>query len=141
MGMRWSFRMLLCLVVAVMAMAGPANLASGQDKKDRPIQGTIAKADKVDLEGKMGTRVLRICLVEGIKDGLPERDKSDKASLQVTNKTKIMKVVGKERKPATLEDLVKGSRIEFEYSKDIGLIETFPVTIYATMVVIQEPQK
>ena len=107
----------------------------------RPIQGTVDSADKEDMEGLMGTWVLRICLVEGVKGQDPALEDADKVRLFVTDKTKVEKAVGTECKPASLEELVKGAQVEFEYSKDIGVLESNPPTVYATTVVIREAKK
>jgi hypothetical protein len=138
----WRFAILLAFLVLPFIWASKS--ASADDKEDRPFHGTIARATKVDLKGKQGTQIIRICLVEGIKDKrIADNDPKnpDKVELCVTDKTKVEKLVGKERKAATVEELQKGCKIEFEYSKAIGIMESSPATMYATSIVIHEGER
>jgi hypothetical protein len=77
------------------------------------------------------TGVLGTVLMEGAKDKDTEYDK---AEVKVTKATKIFKMVGKDLKPATFEDLKSGVKMEIQFVGPVG--ESFPVQATAGKIVI-----
>src|SRR5262245_40134409 len=70
------------------------------------VRGTIAR---VTPAAKNTAGVLGTVRVEGVKD---KTTNYDKASVRITEKTKIEKVVGKKREAATFADLKEKVRVE-----------------------------
>src|SRR4051812_36891840 len=97
------FTPLLALAAAAaLALASPA----AQDGTKADVRGTVATvtAAKPNSAGILGT-----LLVEGKKEATTSHDK---AMVRITFKTKIEKLVGKERKAATFDDLKKGAKVQ-----------------------------
>jgi hypothetical protein len=101
-----------------------------------------AKEEKVSIRGMpvsvspagddaKKTGVLGTVLMEGAKDKDTEYDK---AEVKVTKATKIFKMVGKDLKPATFDDLKSGVKMEIQFVGPVG--ESFPVQATAGKIVI-----
>jgi hypothetical protein len=104
-----------------------------KDKVD--VRGTITRVTPVDEAGQKAGR-LGVILVEGVKDATTEHDK---ASVRVTNKTRIEKLAGKERKPAKFADLKKGVRVQARFTGPVA--ESYPVQATAGEILILEEAK
>ena len=130
-----SFRstiLLLCiaLVACCGALAAAQNAADKADIRGRVTNQTAA-GEEARKKGVLGT-----VLIEGAK----EKDTGfDKASVRVTDKTKIEKLDGKERKPAKFEDLKKGARVQAVFTGPVA--ESYPVQATAGAVLILEEAK
>ena len=113
--------------VAVLVLAGAPSALLAQDRKP-DIRGTITKASVLNDAKKV---TLGSILVEGQRD----KDTSyDKASITILNTTKIEKLAGKDRMPATLDDLKAGVRVEATFSGPVA--ESYPVQARAASVLI-----
>jgi beta-N-acetylhexosaminidase len=108
--------------------------AAAQDSK-ADIRGMVTNVSAANEEAKKkGT--LGSILVEGAK----EKDTTfDKASIRVTDKTKIEKLVGKERKPAKFDDLKKGAKVQALFTGPVA--ESYPVQAMAKEILILEEAK
>jgi hypothetical protein len=129
--MRGGTRRLVLLAAAVLlisaAWRGTAR-EQGDGKVD--VRGTITKAMPTSEEArKQG--LLRTILVEGPLD---RNTNYDKAMIRITAKTKIEKLVGKERQPARADDLVNGVRIEARFVGPVA--ESYPVQATAGEILI-----
>jgi beta-N-acetylhexosaminidase len=121
------------LCAAVLVVAGVGRVAAedpGKDKVD--VRGTVSRVAASDDEAKKAGRLGSI-LVEGVKDATTAYDK---ASVKVTDKTKIEKLVGKERKAAKFEDLKKGSKVQALFTGPVA--ESYPVQATAKEILILE---
>jgi len=108
--------------------------AAAQDTK-ADIRGMVTNMSAANEEAKK-KGILGSVLVEGAK----EKDTSyDKASICVTDKTKIEKLVGKERKPAKFEDLKKGAKVQALFTGPVA--ESYPVQAAAKEILILEEAK
>jgi beta-N-acetylhexosaminidase len=105
------------------------------------------KADKVDVRGKVSNvtaaaddlkkqGILGTVLVEGDKD---KTVSYDKASVRITDKTKIEKLDGKERKEAKFDDIKKGAVVEATFTGPVA--ESYPVQAAAKSILILEEAK
>lgn len=108
--------------------------AAAQDNK-ADVRGMVTNVSAANEEAKK-KGILGSILVEGAK----EKDTSyDKASIRVTDKTKIEKLVGKERKPAKFDDLKKGAKVQALFTGPVA--ESYPVQAAAKEILILEEAK
>jgi len=107
--------------------------AGAQDGVKADIRGQIAKLTPTkDAKVLLGT-----LLVEGdIEKGITGYDK---AWVKITPKTKIEKLVGKDRKPATFDDLKVGARVQVNFTGPVA--ESYPVQASAGDILILEAAK
>jgi hypothetical protein len=109
--------------------------ADKDDPEKADIRGAITKVnasdDDVKKKGILGT-----LLVEGTKE---RTTNYDKASVKISNKTKILKQDGKERKEAKFEDLKKGCKVQIDFTGPVA--ESYPVQATAgTVIILEEPK-
>jgi beta-N-acetylhexosaminidase len=124
------------LVLAGVLLAAPGRPLPADDKADKvDVRGKVttvtAAADDVKKQGLLGT-----LLVEGDKD---KAVTYDKASVKVTDKTKIEKLDGKDRKEAKFEDIKKGARVEATFTGPVA--DSYPVQATARSILILEEAK
>src|SRR5262245_54643006 len=109
-------------LLAALAAGGVRYAAADPEPPGKAdVRGSVANVsaanDDAKKPGTPGT-----VLVEGAK----EKDTQyDKASVRITEKTKIEKLVGKERKPAKFEDLKKGAKVQASFTGPVA--ESYPV--------------
>jgi hypothetical protein len=123
-------RFFLAAAVGLVLLLGAAGAADEPAKVD--VRG---KATKVAAAGKDGD-LLGTLLIEGEKE---KTTSYDKASVKVTKQTRIEKMVGKERKPATFEDLKQGAKVEANFTGPVA--ESYPVQATAKDILIIEAPK
>lgn len=104
--------------------------AYADDKDKISIRGMPASVSPADDEGKKAG-ILGTLLMEGRKDKDTEYDK---ASVKVTKATKIFKMVGKDLKAATFDDLKPNVKMEIHFVGPVA--ESFPVQATAGKIVI-----
>ena len=105
---------------------------AGDDGK-ADCRGTIMKV--TDLKKKAG--VLGTILVDGRPN--EKNVEYNVAVVKITDKTKIEKLVGKERKPAKFEDLKKGAKVQARFTGPVA--ESYPVQAAAKEVLILDEGK
>jgi beta-N-acetylhexosaminidase len=122
---------LLGLAVAASAL----HLAMAGDTAKVDVRGSITKLTVANDEAKK-KGLVGVLMVEGEKG----KDVGyDKASVKVTDKTTIKKLVGKERKDAKFEDLKVGSKVAAVFTGPV--LESYPVQATAKEIVILEEVK
>jgi hypothetical protein len=87
--------------------------------------------EEAKKKGQLGT-----VLIEGVKE---ETTQYDKASVRITDKTKIEKLAGKERKPAKFEDLKVGAKVQAKFTGPVA--ESYPVQATAGELLILDDAK
>ena len=128
-------KLLTAAALGLLALALPLTSAGQGDADKVDIRGLITQASpaKEDAQKK---GLLGSIRVEGAK----EKDIGyDKASVRVTDKTKIEKLVGKERKPARFDDLKKGCKVQALFTGPVA--ESYPVQATAKEILILEEAK
>jgi hypothetical protein len=118
-------KLLAGLAVLVAVIPAPAD-----DKEKISIRGMPASVSPADDAGKKAG-ILGTILIEGRKDKDTE---FDKAFVKITKTTKIFKMVGKDLKPASFDDLKPGVKTEIQFVGPVA--ESFPVQATAGKVVI-----
>lgn len=114
------------LLAALVLVAADKELAP--EKAD--VRGKITTVRESDAVAKKAGNLGSI-LIEGTKD----KDTSyDKASVRITDKTKIEKIDGKEKKAAKFEDLKKGAKVQAVFTGPVA--ESYPVQATAKEVLI-----
>lgn len=110
------------------AGASPINDATnnGIDIMNVAIRGNITNIQQVD--GRAGS-----VLIEG---ALEDDTQYDRASVNITDQTRLLKQVGQERVPATVEDLRVGQRVAAKFTGPV--LESYPVQATASEIVILE---
>jgi beta-N-acetylhexosaminidase len=117
----------MAALVAVLATGATAQ----QEKADKvDIRGVITNVRAAEAEAKkQGT--LGWIRVEGVK----EKDTAyDKASVRITDKTRIEKLAGKEKKAAAFGELKQGVRVQAVFTGPVA--ESYPVQATAKEVLI-----
>jgi hypothetical protein len=94
------------------------------------IRGTPASVSPADDESKKAG-ILGTVLMEGKKDKDTEYDK---AMVKVTRATKIYKLVGKDLKEASFDDLKPSVRMEIHFAGPVG--ESYPVQATAGKIIL-----
>ena len=105
----------------------------GQDEKPAKvdIRGTIKKVAALGLKDVIGS--IRV-------EGMKEKDTEyDKAIVRIVRKTKIEKLEGKERKPATFKDLKEGTIVQAVFDGPVA--ESYPVQATAGAILILPAKK
>ncbi len=122
--------LMVCLVVMVFLAASRAQAQTG---KDSMVRGPIADATaaKDEAQKKAGL-VGWISLKQPAGPGL---------RVFVKDKTKLEKLVGKERRPATFTDLKKGATVELVYVLHDGQPSAGPTLADAKLVLILAESK
>src|SRR4051794_41029425 len=122
-------RIAVVVVLQAIAVTWLSGQGAAQPAKT-DMRGTITKSNPASEElKKKGT--LGTILVEGPKALNPN---SDKASIRITDKTKLEKLVGKDRQAATFEDLKVGVKVQATFAGPIA--ESYPVQGTAGAVLI-----
>jgi beta-N-acetylhexosaminidase len=127
-------RLSLFLSVLGLALsAGTVAAAAERDQTERvDIRGTVTMVTPASEEAKRkGT--LATLLVEGTKD---KTTSYDKAAVRITTQTKVEKLVGKDRKPAKVEELKKGCKVQALFTGPVA--ESYPVQATAQEILIVE---
>jgi len=123
--------------VAVL-LAGLTLIAAGRpapaqmEKMD--VKGKVTKFNPAN-EAQKAQGLLAVILVEGKKTPTTE---NDKASVKVTDKTKIWKQVGDKKQPATVADLKQGAEVSVRFTGPV--LESYPVQATAGELIIHAPQ-
>jgi beta-N-acetylhexosaminidase len=125
-------KLLLALTVAA---AGWLSLAVAGDNAKADIRGSVTKITPANDDAKK-RGLMGVVMVEGTK----EKDTAyDKASIKITDKTTLKKVVGKERKDAKFEDLKQGCKVAATFTGPV--LQSYPVQATAKEVIILEDAK
>jgi len=120
--------MRLTLLLASLATLVCVLPATAEEKVS--IRGTPASVSPADEESKKAG-ILGTVLIEGRKDKDTEYDK---AMVKVTRATKIFKLIGKDLKEASFDDLKPGVKMEIHFAGPAG--ESYPVQATAGKIVI-----
>lgn len=121
-------KILFAMLATTLALFVAMESGLGQDKKP-DIRGIVKTVSPSKKGGEIG-----FLLVEG-----PKGQTYDKASIRVTADTKIFKLDGADRKPATLKDLKVGQTVEAKFVGPIA--ESYPVQAKAGEIVIVSEEK
>jgi hypothetical protein len=119
-------------LLTLIAVGALALASAAQDGAKVDIRGKVTKFSVVKPNN---AGILASVMVEGKK----ENSNYDKAAVKITNKTKLEKLVGKERRPATLEDLKEGVQVEAKFTGPV--LQSYPVQATAAEVLIVEPAR
>ncbi len=122
-------------LIPVLTLAAGAALAlssAAQDGAKVDIRGKVTKftAAKPNSAG-----ILASMMVEGKK----LNTNYDKALVRITAKTKIMKLILRERQPAKLEDLKEGVVVEAKFTGPVA--QSYPVQATAAEILIHPKLK
>ena len=120
--------MRLTLTLASLAVLVCVWPATAEEKVS--IRGMPASVSPADDESKK-SGILGTILIEGRKDKDTEYEK---AMVKVTKATKIFKLVGKDLKEASFDDLKPSVKMEIQFAGPVG--ESFPVQATAGKIVI-----
>lgn len=121
----------LVFCMAGLVATGSVSLGQGEKPAKADIRGTIKKVTALGLKDVIGSIMV---------DGMKEKDTEyDKAFVRITKKTKIEKLEGKERKPATFKDLKEGAVVEAVFDGPVA--ESYPVQAIAGAVLILPAKK
>jgi endonuclease/exonuclease/phosphatase family metal-dependent hydrolase len=101
---------------------------SAQSSERIDIRGQITNIRRASTDGD---KLLGTVLIEGKKEA---ETQVDKASLRVTNETRIFDARGKERRPASFDDLKIGQKVEARFVGPV--MESYPVQAAASEIVI-----
>jgi len=121
------------LLVLAAAVAVAVSTTAAQEGTKADVRGTVAE---VNLAKPNAAGILGVILVEGKKEATTAHDK---ASVRITTRTKLVKLVGKECKAATIDDLKKGARVQANFVGPVA--ESYPVQATAGAVLILEAAK
>lgn len=113
-----------CWVLLAAAVEPPSGKAD--------IRGTATRVSLAD-EAARKRGILATILVEGAKE---KTTSYDKASIRITDKTKLEKRVDKERKTCKPEDLKVGCKVQAIFTGPVA--ESYPVQATAREVLILE---
>lgn len=102
--------------------------AHAEEKVD--IAGQISRLS-IPNKSALKNGILRIVLVEGPK---APNTSYDKAMVKITKTTKLFKMVDQSKKPATIEDVTSGVRVEVIFTGPVA--ESYPVQATAEQIVI-----
>src|SRR5262245_41483966 len=125
------------LLASLLILALGVSLAPGNEKKPEKadIRGLITRVAEANKEarqkGNLGT-----ILVEGYKEPTTQYDK---ASVRVTDKTRITLRFGPEKKNWGFEDLKKGRKVQIIFIGPVA--ESYPVQATAKEIVVLEEAK
>jgi hypothetical protein len=120
-------------VLLIAAAATPLPVAAVQDSKSH-IHGKITKVTPAtDVQKEQGT--LATIMIEAKKTPFPAYDK---ASVRITNKTKLWKQVGDKRQLAAFADLKTGTQVSVQFTGPV--LQSYPVQATAGEVVIYNPE-
>jgi hypothetical protein len=118
------------------AVGRKGDKADKDDPEKADIRGLIANVSPSDDDVKKKGFLGRL-RVEGAKE---KTTNYDKATVLITNKTKILKQDGKERKEAKFEDLKKGCKVQIDFT-GAPVAQSYPVQATAeTVVILEEPK-
>ncbi|MGB7921608.1 MAG: endonuclease/exonuclease/phosphatase family protein [Pyrinomonadaceae bacterium] len=109
--------------------------AAAQAEDEADIRGSITNVrrahDDDDKGDSRSAKLLGTVMIEGVK----EADTNfDKASVRVTNETRIFDRRGKERKQASFDDLKPGRKVAARFTGPV--MESYPVQATASEIVI-----
>lgn len=97
------------------------------------IRGVITSAQKFDAQsasqGKIGS-----LLIEGVNEA---DTRYDKASVRITDQTRILSQSGNVMSPTTFEELRVGQRVQATFTGSV--LQTYPVQATADEVVLLKP--
>jgi len=100
------------------------------DSTGADIRGDITSIHQADAEnGEKG--IVGSILIEGV---IEEDTEFDKASVTITDKTRIFEQKGQDRRPVTFESLKMGQRVQARFTGPV--MESYPVQATASEVVI-----
>src|SRR5947209_6440430 len=106
-------RKLFCGVLPLcFAVLAPVLGAADEKPEVAAIRGKAVKVTAAEDDARK-KGVLGSVLVEGVKE---ETTQYDKAAVRITDKTKIEKRAGKERKPAKFDDLKVGAKVQAKFT-------------------------
>jgi len=94
------------------------------------IRGTITDILQADAQSRE-EGIIGSVLIEGV---IEEDTQFDKASVTITDKTRIFEQKGQERLPMTFESLKIGQRVQARFTG--GVLESYPVQATASEIVI-----
>jgi len=116
------------LIAGLLALALHTPAFAADEKVS--IRGTPASVSPADEDGKR-SGILGTVLLEGRKDKDTEYDK---AMVKVTKATRIFRLIGRDLKEASFDDLKPGVKMEIHFQGPVS--ESFPVQATAGKIVI-----
>lgn len=118
------------LLVGSLLLAFACNAFEGTHGTAADIRGKVTSIRRADAQNRE-RGILGSVLVEG---ALEDDTSFDKASVTVTDKTRIFEQKGKNRRPATFKSLKKGQGVQVRF---IGpVMQSYPVQATASEIVI-----
>ena len=106
------------------------NAATRQGEDEVDIRGKITNIHRANTDGG-NDKLLGSVMIEGVKEADTE---FDKASVRITNETRIFDQRGKERKQASFDALKTGQKVEARFTGPV--MESYPVQATAGEIVI-----
>lgn len=94
------------------------------------IRGTITDIYQADAQSRE-EGIVGSVLIEGV---IEEDTEFDRASVTITDKTRIFEQKGQERLPVTFDSLKIGQRVQARFTG--GVLESYPVQATASEIVI-----
>lgn len=125
------------VLASLLILALGVNLAPADEKQPEKadIRGLITRVSAANKEAQQ-KGILGSILVEGNKELTTQYDK---ASVRVTDKTKITMRFGPEKKVWGFEDLKKGRKVQVIFTGPVA--ESYPVQAVAKEIVVLEEAK
>jgi hypothetical protein len=111
----------LTLAVALALFLGPHSMSTAQDKKG-DIKGKLTKYTPAN-EAQKAQGILAVVLIEG--DKTANLSQYDKGYVKITKNTKIWKIQGMQKQPATVTELEVGMEVTALFVGPVA--ESYPV--------------
>jgi len=101
-----------------------------------PISKLATQSEQPDIRGKITAIIVTGGKINAIQiEGVLEKDtKYDKASVRITDKTRVFKLVGDSYQVASLDELINGQTVEVLFTGMI--LERYPVSVEAEEILI-----
>jgi hypothetical protein len=122
------------LVIGLLSLTSGCGRFHGTDGAEADIRGLITNIHRADVE-RREKGIIGSILVEGVNE---EDTKFDKASVKITDKTRIFEQEGQDRHPVTFESLQIGQRVQARFTGPV--MKSYPVKAEAIEIVILRPE-
>ena len=110
--------------------AVPELTATSTDGTGADIRGQITDIQQADASNK-AQGIIGAILVEGVRE---QDTQFDRASITITDKTRLLEEQGQDRRPVTFESLKTQQRVQARFIGPVA--ETYPVRATASEIVI-----
>jgi len=123
------------LVIGLLSLVLACSRLSEGEGAAADIRGNVTKIYRADVRGRE-RGILGSILIEGVGE---EDTKFDKASVTITEKTRIFEGRGRGRHPVKFEALELGQRVEARFTGPV--LQSHPVQARAREIVILKSEK